>query len=276
MRPLATGRGPNTGHPPNTPSGHGPTAVLASLAPFVALLVVWQLIAVYGGFNAKLVPRLGTIAATFIRLAGNGILLDSAAATLYRLLAGFLIAACVGIALGLVMGSNRKMEEILLPPISFFYPIPGIAYAPLFVLWFGLGDTPAILLVAAASTFPIAINTWKGVLAVRPIWLQSAWVMGARDTRLFIKIIFPGSLPYVLVGLRLGLATAWRILVAVEMLTSVKQGLGWLIFGSQAFLETDVMLSSIIVIGVIGFALEKTFFQLVERNTLVRWGMLMP
>lgn len=249
-------------------------AGLMTLVPFVIILVVWQLVAVYGGFNSKLVPSLGVVATTFVRLARDGILLASAEATLYRLLIGFFIASCVGITLGLIMGSSRKIEEVLLPPISFFYPIPGIAYAPLFVLWFGLGDAPAILLVAAASTFPIVINTWKGVLAVRPIWLKSAWVMGARGPHLFTKIIFPGSLPYVLVGLRLGLATAWRILVAVEMLTSVKQGLGWLIFGSQAFLETDVMLSSIIVIGAIGFVLEKVFFRLVERNTLVRWGML--
>src|SRR5581483_3768604 len=114
-----------------------------------------------------------------------------------------------------------------------------------FVLWFGLGDVPAILLVGVASSFTIIINTWKGVKAVKPIWVRSAQAMGAGDHALFTKVIVPGSLPYVLTGLRLGLAAAWRILVAVEMLMSVTHGLGWMIFGSQQFLNTDVMLATI-------------------------------
>ncbi|MDE2004615.1 MAG: ABC transporter permease subunit, partial [Betaproteobacteria bacterium] len=88
------------------------------------------------------------------------------------------------------------------------------------------------------------------------------------------KVILPAALPYVLTGLRLGLASAWRILVAVEMLMSVQQGLGWLIFGSQQFLNTDVMLATIAVIGAIGMLLEKQLFERIERYTLVRWGMM--
>lgn len=91
---------------------------------------------------------------------------------------------------------------------------------------------------------------------------------------MFWKVIIPGALPYILTGLRLGLATAWRILVAVEMLMSVQRGLGWLIFGSQEFLNTDVMLATIAVIGLIGFVLEKLVFEKIERLTVVRWGML--
>jgi NitT/TauT family transport system permease protein len=98
--------------------------------------------------------------------------------------------------------------------------------------------------------------------------------MGADDRRLFQKVILPGALPYVFTGLRLGLAQAWRILVAVEMLAAVPWGLGWLIFGAREFLDTDVMLSGIVVIGAIGLALEKLVFQRLERYTVVRWGMM--
>src|SRR3970282_1319129 len=134
---------------------------------------------------------------------------------------------------------------------------PGIAYAPLFVLWFGLGDFPTILLVGVASSFTIVINTWKGVHAVKPICLRSAQAMGARDRDLFRWIILPAALPYILTGLRLGLAAAWRILVAVEMLAAVQWGLGWLIFGARELLNTDAMLAGIAVIGAIGRGREE-------------------
>ena len=241
---------------------------------FLCVAVGWELIVRYGGFPPKLVPGLGAIAAALVRLAGNGVLLAATSATLYRLATGFLLATTIGVPLGIVMGRYQWVEDTLLPIVSFFYPIPGLAYAPLFVLWFGLGDTPTILLVGISSSFVVVLNTWKGVKAVKPIWLRAAQVMGARDRQLFPKVIIPASLPYILVGLRIGLANAWRILIAVEMLMSVQQGLGWLIFGAQTFLNTDVMLATIVVIGAIGIVLEKQVFGRVERYTLVRWGMV--
>ncbi len=204
----------------------------------------------------------------------EGVLWSAAGSTLGRLLAGFLISAVIGVAIGMLMGRYRKVEEYLLPLISFIYPIPGIAYAPLFVLWFGLGDIPSVLLIAFASSFPVIMNTWKGVSSVRVVWIRSAEVMGARSGDIFRKVIIPGALPFILSGWRLGLAAAWRILVAVEMLMSVKIGLGWLIFGSQTFLNTDVMLATIILIGVIGVVLEKQVFERIERATVIRWGMV--
>lgn len=247
--------------------------LLASL-PFVVMIGIWQALAVYGGFPEKLVPSISQIFQTFFRLLNEGILLSSAVSTLNRLLLGFLISGVVGVFVGILMGRYRVIEETLLPLISFIYPIPGIAYAPLFVLWFGLGDLPSILLISFASVFPVIMNTWKGVKAVKPVWIRSATVMGAKESDIFRKIVLPGALPFILSGLRLGLAAAWRILVAVEMLMSVKIGLGWMIFGSQTFLNTDVMLATIILIGLIGVLMEKQIFERIERRTVVRWGMV--
>src|SRR5215467_10164882 len=125
-------------------------------------------------------------------------------------------------------------------------------------------------IAALASIF----NTWTGVKAVKEIWVRSAQAMGADQQRLFAKVILPGALPYIFTGLRLGLAQAWRILVGVEMLAAVPWGLGWLIFGAREFLDTDVMLAGIVVIAVIGLALEKLVFQRLEQFTVVRWGMM--
>ena len=242
--------------------------------PFVVVGIIWEIVARSGMFPRKLFPTLGDIAETFYRLTVSGILPHHAAETILRLIAGFAIAALVGVLIGIMMGRSRRAEDYTLPLVAILAPIPGIAYAPLFLLWFGLGNFSAILLVAFVSAFPIIFNTWTGVKAVKEIWLRSAQAMGANDRRLFRHVILPGALPYILTGLRLGLAQAWRVLVGVEMLAAVSWGLGWLIFGAREFLNTDVMLSGVIVIGIIGLTLEKLVFQKLEDYTLVRWGMM--
>ena len=198
-------------------------------------------------------PSLETIAATFVRLTLSGVLphhaLGHAPSPHRRLSRSRLWSAS---AIGVLMGRSRRAEDYLLPLISIGAPIPGLAYAPLFLLWFGPGNVPSVLLVAFVSTFPIIYNSWTGVKAVKDIWVRSAHAMGADDRRLFRHVILPGALPYIMTGLRLGLAQAWRILVAVEMLAAVPWGLGWLIFGAQEFLNTDVMLAGIAVIALIG------------------------
>ena len=228
----------------------------------------------FGPMPPQLFPGVDKIVTAFVRLTGNGVLAVHALSTLLRLAAGFGLGAVAGVLVGLIMGRSRVAEDLLVPLVSVGNPIPGLAYAPLFVIWFGLGNLPAVLLVGFAAAFPVAVNTWTGVRAVKEIWIRSALAMGAPETQLFRKVVLPGALPYVLTGLRLGLARAWRVLVAVEMLTSVSVGLGWLIFGAREFLNTDVMLAGIAVIGLVGLALEKLVFERLEQFTVVRWGMM--
>ena len=242
--------------------------------PFVVLSALWELVAHLGVFPPRLFPPLEAVAAVFVRLTLNGILPHHAFDTLLRLVAGFALATLIGVTVGILMGRSRRAEDIFLPLISIGAPIPGLAYAPLFMLWFGLGNLATVLLVAFVSAFPIVYNSWTGVKAVKDIWVRSAHAMGADDRRLFRHVILPGALPYILTGLRLGLAQAWRILVGVEMLAAVPFGLGWLIFGAREFLNTDVMLAGIAVIALIGLALEKWVFEPLERFTVVRWGMM--
>lgn len=245
-----------------------------SLSTFVIAAAVWEIAVVSGRFPHALLPDLSTVGEKFFALVASGILIWATLGTIVRLLFGFLIGSIVGVAVGLLMGRYRWVEDFLLPVVSIGYPIPALAYAPLFVLWFGLGNTPSILLVAVASAFQITINTWKGVTAVKPIWLRSAEAMGASEQKIFYSVVLPASLPYTMTGLRLGLGAAWRVLVGVEMITAVANGLGSLIFAAKQFLQTDVMLSGIIAIGLIGYLLEKYVFSAIERATVVRWGMV--
>jgi NitT/TauT family transport system permease protein len=247
---------------------------LRNAFPFLVVGALWEAVAHFGYFPPRLFPPLEAVASAFVRLTVNGTLPHHALETLARLIAGFALAAVVGVGIGILMGRSRRAEDILLPVISIGAPIPGLAYAPLFLLWFGLGNFSSVLLVAFVSAFPIIYNSWTGVKAVKDIWVRSAQAMGADNRRLFRHVILPGALPYILTGLRLGLAQAWRILVGVEMLAAVPWGLGWLIFGAREFLNTDVMLAGIVVIAVIGLTLEKLVFQPLEQFTVVRWGMM--
>ena len=248
--------------------------VARSVFPFMVVGGIWEIVAWAGVFPHRLFPTLEEVAQTFVDLTFSGVLPHHAVETVLRLLAGFALAGVFGVTVGVLMGRSRRAEDILLPLVSICAPIPGLAYAPLFLLWFGLGDMSAVLLVGFVSAFPVIFNSWTGVKAVKEIWVRSAQSMGADNRRLFRYVILPGALPYILTGLRLGLAQAWRILVAVEMLAAVPWGLGWMIFGSRKFLNTDIMLAGIAVIAIIGLVLEKFAFQKIENYTVVRWGMV--
>jgi NitT/TauT family transport system permease protein len=248
--------------------------VALTALPFLVVGGLWEVVAHAGLFHPRLFPPLEAVASQLVRLTMSGVLPRHAADTITRLSAGFALAAVIGIAVGIAMGRWRLAEDTLLPPVSMCAPIPGIAYAPLFLLWFGPGSASTVLLVAFVSAFPVIFNAWTGVRSVKEVWLRSAAAMGADERRLFLKVVLPGALPYVLTGLRLGLAQAWRVLVGVEMLAAVPWGLGWMIFGAREFLNTDVMLAGVAVIGAIGLALEKGVFQRLERYTVVRWGMM--
>jgi NitT/TauT family transport system permease protein len=242
--------------------------------PFIVVGAIWEIVARSGTFPRKLFPTLEDIARASIDLTASGVLPHHAFDTVVRLLSGFGIAAIIGLSIGVLMGRSRRAEDIFLPLVSILAPIPGLAYTPLFLLWFGPGQVSAVLLVAFVSSFPIIYNSWTGVKAVKEIWVRAAQAMGADDRRMFTHVILPGALPYILTGLRLGLAQAWRVLVAVEMLAAVPWGLGWLIFGAREFLNTDAMMAGVVVIALIGLALEKYVFQKIENYTVVRWGMV--
>jgi NitT/TauT family transport system permease protein len=269
----ATGEAVHTTAPALVPEARW-RSVLRTAVPFLVVGGLWEAVARAGIFHPRLFPTLEAVASQLWRLTASGVLPHHAVDTLIRLGAGFALAAVAGVAVGLAMGRWRLAEDVLLPPVSIAAPIPGIAYAPLFLLWFGPGSGSTVLMVAFVSAFPVVFNTWTGVKSVKEVWLRAGSAMGARGARLFLKVVLPGALPYILTGLRLGLAQAWRILVGVEMLAAVPWGLGWMIFGAREFLNTDVMLAGVAVIGAIGLALEKGVFQRLERATVVRWGMM--
>jgi NitT/TauT family transport system permease protein len=227
-----------------------------------------------GAFAPALLPTLGAVGRALFDGVVDGTLPGHAVSTLYRVLLGLALAITIALPLGIGMGRYRAIEGFFLPLASALMPIPSLAWVPLFILWFGLGNATAIGIVCYAAIFPMLINAWSGVRAVNPIWLRAGSAMGAGERALFWKVIVPGSFPFLLAGLRQAFLRAWIAVVGAEMLAASDWGLGWIIFDAKEFLKTDVMLAALAVIGLIGFAFERLVFGALERLTVERWGML--
>jgi NitT/TauT family transport system permease protein len=242
------------------------TLVLAAAA--------YEAIARSGTFPPALLPTLPAVARTLLATLLDGTMLAHAAYTLYRVLAGFALAIVVALPLGILMARFRPVENFFLPLASALMPIPSLAWVPVFILWFGLGDIVSILIVFYAATFPMLLNTWSGVRAVNPLWLRAAGAMGADEHALFWKVIIPGAFPFIITGLRQAFLRAWIAVVGAEMLAASNWGLGWVIFDAKEFLNADMMLASLAVIGVVGFLFERLLFGSLERATVLRWGMV--
>jgi NitT/TauT family transport system permease protein len=242
--------------------------------PFILLAIVWESVVQMNVFPRVLMPSLAEIGATFWRLASNGTLFYHIGASSGRLLVGFAVGSAIGIFIGLIMGQYRLGERFFLPLLSALMPIPALAWIPLFVLWFGLGNKATLAVIIFAASLPVAFNTWTGVKTVSPILIRAAESMGCRGRMLFPKVIFPASLAMIFAGLRIGLSQSWRALVAGEMLAATAWGLGFAIFDAREFLATDVMLVMVLTIGFVGFFIVVVLFSMVEKHTVVKWGML--
>lgn len=240
----------------------------------VVLLAIYEAFARSGMFSAALMPTIPDIARTLVRMLLDGSMLAHAASTLTRVLIGFGLATAVAIPLGILMGRFLAVERFFLPLVSALMPIPSLAWVPIFILWCGIGNTVAILVVFYAALFPLVLNTWTGVRSVNPLWLRAAGSMGAGERSIFWKVVMPGASAFIITGMRQSFVRAWIAVVGAEMLAASDYGLGWVIFDAKEFLNADVMMASVAVIGLIGFVFERVAFGSIERATVVRWGMV--
>lgn len=249
-------------------------SLLRAAATLLVAAAAYEATARSGTFPSALLPTLPMIARTLVRMLGDGTMLWHTLYTLGRMLLGFALAVAVGLPLGVLMARVRAAENFFLPLVSALMPIPSLAWVPVFILWFGLGDMVAVLIVLYAAMFPMVLNAWSGVRSVNQLWLRAAGAMGAEGSALFWKVILPGASPFIITGLRQAFLRSWIAVIGAEMIASSDWGLGWVIYDAKEFLNADVMLASLTVIGCIGFAFEKLVFASIERATIQRWGMV--
>ena len=240
----------------------------------IAAAVCYEALARSGIFASALLPTIPTIARTLYAMMADGTMLLHALYTLYRVLFGFFLAVMFALPLGILMARFRRVEDFFLPLVSALMPVPSFALVPLFMLWFGIGNLCTILVVFYAASFPMLYNTWSGVRSVNPLWLRAAGSMGADEHKLFWKVIIPGASPFIITGMRQAFLRCWIAVVGAEMIAASDWGLGWVIFDAKEFLNADIMLASLVVIGAIGFVFERVVFGSLELFTVYRWGMV--
>ena len=240
----------------------------------VILALIYEATARSNVFPATLLPTLPRVATTLWSMILDGTMFEHAWHTVTRVMIGFALSVIVGLPLGILMGRFRAIEGFFLPLTSALMPIPSLAWVPVFILWFGIGDTVTILIVFYAATFPMMLNAWSGVRSVNPLWIRAAGSMGATEQKLFWKVIMPGASPFIITGMRQAFLRSWIAVIGAEMIAASDWGLGWVIFDAKEFLNADVMMASLIVIGAIGFLFERLVFGSLERSTVLRWGMM--
>jgi ABC-type nitrate/sulfonate/bicarbonate transport system permease component len=170
---------------------------------------IWESFARSGLFSPALTPSVIDILRSLAGMIASGALAVHVLATLGRILIGLAGSFLVGVPLGMLMGRFRPVERFFLPLVSVLSPIPSLAWVPLFILWFGLGNAAAIGLVVYAAIFPLVLNTWTGVRSVNRLWLRAAEAMGADPRTLFLKVVLPGALPFIIAGFRQAFARGW-------------------------------------------------------------------
>ncbi len=181
-----------------------------------------------------------------------------------RVTAAFALAVILGVPIGVAMGVSRIMRGLFDPPIEFYRPLPPLAYLPLMIIWFGIGELAKIILLFLAIFAPVALSARAGVKSVSQEQIQAARSMGASPGQVIGHVILPGALPEILVGLRIGMGVGWTTLVAAEMVAA-DAGLGKMVFNASNFLRTDVVVLGILMIGLIAYAFEM-LMRFIERR----------
>lgn len=228
----------------------------ARFYPVVALVVLWE-IAAFVIHDPLFLPRFSAVLETLGAMFASGQLTADASASLIRALGGFGLAMALGIPLGILMGWFKRWDDFWGLLVSLSNPIPKIGLVPLFLLWFGIGETSKIAVIAAGAIFPILINTYNAVRGARPIWIWRARTLGVGEAEILYKVILPSALPGIFTGARLGMALSWVILIAAEMVAA-RSGLGFRILYGQQMFETNVVFAGLVAISLIGFAFDRT------------------
>jgi ABC-type nitrate/sulfonate/bicarbonate transport system permease component len=239
----------------------------------VGLALAWEAVAAFAGFNRLLFPPLGSVIERLWSLLSSGELLAETLATLGRMTLGYVLAIVVAVPLGIWMGRSRLADDLFGPLINFLLPIPILALVPLFILWFGLTLHAAVMLIAIASALPIAVNAASGSRSIEPQLLRVAQSMNVGGIPLFRKVVLPAAMPAVLIGLRQGLAMAWRAAIGAEFFAVASTGLGVRMFEAKDYVQMDVILSLLVVIMAVSMVFDKVVFAPLETRTIRRWGI---
>ena len=226
----------------------------------IGIVIAWEILAIYLN-KPVILPRVEDVITVlthpFQGILGTGSLIDNTIVSIKRVLSGFLLSSVIAIPLGIFMGYFRTINNLCDTLIELLRPIPPLAWVPLSLAWFGLGEMSMIFIIFIGAFFPILLNTISGVKGVPTPLIEAALTLGAKSRDILIKVVIPASSPSIITGLRVGAGIAWMCVVAAEMLPSSNAGLGYLIMYAYSLSRMDVVIACMIIIGLIGLILDR-------------------
>ena len=249
------------------------------------VVALWQTVAAMGWVNPQVLPSPLAVAekwlayllpltpydpaaGSWLHWAVSGELITDSLSSLYRVVVGFLIGGGLALPLGLAMGMSTRVYDWFNVLVQMVRPIPPIAYIPLSMLWFGLGNPPAVFLIALGAFFPVLMNTIAGVRQVDGIYIRAARNLGVSQRTMFVRVMLPAAVPYILSGVRIGIGTAFIVVIVAEMV-AVNNGLGFRILEAREYFWSDKIIAGMITIGLLGLAIDVAMDRL--NNHLLRW-----
>jgi sulfonate transport system permease protein len=238
---------------------------LRALVP-IGLLAIWQIVSASGMVEPTVLPSPLTVIGAFGELIGTGELQTAIPASLRRALTGLALGAGTGLALGLFAGLWRIGEELFDAPLQMLRTIPFIAMIPLFIIWFGIGETAKVALIYGATIFPVYLNTYAGVRGVDPKLIEAARVFGLSPRQISLRVILPTALPSILVGIRFSAGVSLLALVAAEQINA-RSGIGYILNNANQNQRTDVIIAGIIVYALLGIVIDLAM-RWIERSAL--------
>ena len=224
---------------------------------FASLFVLWHLASTYL-VGSVLFPPPTVVFKKGLLLAENGVLLAHLAASLQRILAGFVAGSLLGIPIGLAMGSFRPVRKLLEPYTEFLRFIPSVAMITVAVIWFGIGEASKVFLIIYTTIFIVILNTAAGVSAIAPNKIRAAESLGATRAQIFFHVALPATVPYILTGMRLAMANSFTTIVAAELIAA-NDGLGKMLWDGRLFMLVDEIFVSLVTLGLLGFATDRVF-----------------
>ena len=266
---MAQGR---RGTGPSQPVRRLDAATLGTL-PFLLILAAWWLLPYVVEYPAYMLPSIGTVLDYAREAIADGSLLRDVLASLARLAIGFVIGMAIAIPLGLAIALNRHVAEVFRPVLSFLQAIAGIAWVPLTIIWFGMGNGSVIFVIANTIFFASLYNTVIGVQSIPLALHRAVRSHGGRGLALLTNLILPGAMVQILLGIRTSVAYGWRALVASEMIAG-SNGLGYMTMEAVQWQRTEKIILGMIVIGLLWVAMDRAVFTTIERRTVGRWGLL--
>jgi sulfonate transport system permease protein len=231
-----------------------------------ALVLVWQLLANAGVLLEIVLPAPSKVVRALLRIIRDGSLALDFGTSAIRVVKGYLWGIVVGLLLGFSCGLSKFMERLIGPLVDTIRQIPMIAWIPLIIIWFGIGETSKTIIIAKSVAVPVFINTLQGIRGVPKEFIEVANVLELRYTKLLWKIILPSALPSIFAGLRLAAGFAWMAVVTAEMLGGLT-GLGYGLLRARDFLESDILIALMVVIGIVGLVIDR-LIRLLESRVL--------